>query len=151
MERVWRYVKENKVITMFNFVILLIFIAPYSITYNVIDHNVTEKLDWKPNYIFENLELFILFIPLLLVTIGFQIMKFNIWRKFLLILLVVQCCAYALNSLLLIGIPVQDYVPSWGQFLTITLGPLILVILRIEIIDFKKKKTANTFKKKIKQ
>ena len=77
MQKVWQYIKGNRVITMFNIIIILIFVMTYSITFDVIDYTEKNKLDWKPNYIFENLELFILFIPLLLMTIGFQIMKSN--------------------------------------------------------------------------
>ena len=129
-------------ITIFNIAILLILTLPYSITYGG-GYNEIDELTWEPNYVYENLELFIFFIPLSLLTIGFQVMKFNKWRKLLLGLHIVQCCAYSLNAFLSMGIPIQDYIPSWGQLVMVTLGPMTIIIWRIESIDFKKKKAAN--------
>lgn len=118
-------------ITLFNVAIFLILVLPFSESYGLWNIE-TDKLTWAPNYVFAELDLFIFFIPLSALTIGFQILKFNRWRKTLLILHIVQCCAYSMNALLTLGGQGQYYMPSWGQLVMITLGPIILVIWSLE-------------------
>lgn len=129
-------------ITIFNIAILLILLLPYSITFGR-EHSETGELIWTSNYIYEDLELFIFFIPLSLLTIGFQIIKLNTWRRVIFGLHIIQCCVYSLNAFFMMALPIQDYIPSWGQLITITLGPIAFIIWSIESSDFKKVKATN--------
>ena len=138
MNRFWQYIKNNKMITILNIAIILVLILPYSITYHG-GSNETDELIWQPNYVYKDPELFIFFIPLSVLTISFQAFKFNIWRRIFLATLVILCCSYSFIALMTLSIPAQDYMPSWGHLVIVTLGPITLIILGIETNFFKRK------------
>lgn len=138
MNGIWQYIKNNKMITIFNVVIVLVLILPYSITYSG-GPTETDDLIWQLNYVYKDFELFIFFIPLSILAISFQLCQPNIWRRIMLIILAILCCGYSFITFMILSIPTQDYMPSWGLLLTATLGPLTLLILGIETNFFKNK------------
>ena len=139
-QKIWKYIKTNKAISVLNLIVFLILIVPYSYSFG--NNYETEKLHWIPNYVFKELELIIFYFPVLILTIGFQITKKTVWRNTLLIINLIICILYFFGALQQILIPFQDFVPGFGNLLILTLFPLIMIIYKIEQIErYKKKKT----------
>ena len=129
---IYNYIINNKTTSILNFIVLLILFVPFSYSYGNIYE--TEELHWIPNYIFEELELIIFYIPILLLTILFQIQKKCFWKKIILIIFLL----ISILSLLVIissGI-IPDYSLGLGGILIMSLTPLIMIIYKIE--QFKK-------------
>lgn len=139
MDKFLEYIKNNRVASLLNFVILLILLLPYSNTLGE-DPNNTSGMAWHLNYIWSSCELFLYFLPLALSTIGFQFINFNIWRKLVFGFALLIGCFYALNAFLTLGFPMQDYIPSYGQFATVLVAPLLLLQLRVELNRYQRNK-----------
>lgn len=133
MSIIWKYISNNKLITLLNIVVILILLFPYTLTFGEV-YSEAHTYSWKYHYVYSDIELFVFFIPLGVLVIGFQIIKLNNWRKKLLIILTILSCLYSLNAFLTLLVPIQDYLPSWGQILMITLGPITLSVLVLELI-----------------
>jgi hypothetical protein len=142
MDSAWQYIRNNKFITILNIDIILILLLPYSETYGG-GSSELDELTWSLNYFYQDMELFVFFIPLSLLTIGFQIMPNGIWRKLLLGLLILLCCGYSFIAFIGLGMPIQDYAPTWGQLVMVTVGPLMLIIWGVELNKSSKHNVAN--------
>ena len=134
MKEILGYIKNNKIISIFNLEILLVLFVPYSIIYS--GTSEIEQLTWQNIYVFKELNLFIFFIPLSALTILFQLVRNRNLKKTIIILHLLQCGAYSLVALVSMSLPMQDYVPSWGTLIMATLGPMMLIIT---IIEFRNK------------
>ncbi len=71
--KIWNYIKKNKTVCVLNIIIFLILVVPYS--YSFVHHNETEELHWTPNFVFKETDLIIFYLPILILTIGFQLTK----------------------------------------------------------------------------
>jgi hypothetical protein len=109
----------------------LILIVPYSVIYGGQELE-TDELTWNNFYVFREIDLFKFYIPLFLLTIAIQLAKSDKIRKGLLILNTLLCCSCSLAAPGSMSLPMQDYVPSYGTLLMVTVGPLMLIITKIE-------------------
>lgn len=134
MIQIITYIKNNKFINILNISILLTLILPYSSVYmgGLSENN---PLTWKPQYVYEYFELMILFIPIVILTIGFQLIKYNIWRKIVLGILVFTSGICTFLSFLSTVLPTQDFHPSWGLLLSMIIFPLSLIVWKIDQRD----------------
>ncbi len=126
MKKTIEYIKNNKIISVLNFAILIILFVPFSKTGFVEFEDSDYK--WRNNYIINNFDLIIFYTIITAPIIWFQFIKNTTGRK---ILIILSCIICTLNApLSMIG--GQDYVPSWGQLITISFAPLTFFILMIE-------------------
>ena len=139
--KIWKYISKNKTICILNLVVFLILIVPYS--YSLGQHYESEELHWIPNFVFKQIDLIIFYLPILILTIGFQIVKKNVWKKALLIFSLIIYILYFFGALYSLSYPIQDFSPGIGNLLILTLFPLIIIIYKIER-NKKKKTIANT-------
>tara|TARA_Y100000815_G_scaffold117945_1_gene106474 strand:+ start:884 stop:1315 length:432 start_codon:yes stop_codon:yes gene_type:complete len=130
INNIWNYIKKNKTLSVLNLILILILIVPYS--YSSIHQYETEELHWTPNFVFNEIGLFMFYLPILILTIGFQITKKIIWKKILLILNLVLSIIYFIGAILSIWLPIQDFIPGFGNLLILTLFPLIMIIFIME-------------------
>ncbi|WP_405369242.1 MULTISPECIES: hypothetical protein [unclassified Nonlabens] len=103
-----------------------------------------EQLHWIPNYIFQEVDLFLFYIPILILIIGYQINKKIIWKKTLLILMLIIFLLYFFGAIASLSFPIQDYSLGLGSLLLLTLFPLTAIIYKIEQHKRNKKIIANT-------
>ena len=130
INNIWNYIKKNKTLSVLNLILILILIVPYS--YSSKHQYETEELHWTPNFVFNEIDLFMFYLPILILTIGFQITKKIIWKKILLILNLVLSIIYFIGAILSIWLPIQDFIPGFGNLLILTLFPLIMIIFIME-------------------
>ncbi len=73
MIKIWNYIKENKTVSILDLIVFLILIVPNSYSFG---HNYeTEELHWIPNFVFKEIDLIVFYLPILILTIGFQLSK----------------------------------------------------------------------------
>lgn len=129
---------KRKTICILNTIVFLILIVPYSYSFG--NTYETEELHWNPNFVFKEIDLIIFYIPILILTIGFQITKKTVWKNMLLILNLIICIIYFLGALFSLSFPIQDFSPGIGNLLILTLFPLIMIIYKIEQFERNKQK-----------
>ena len=136
--KIWNYIKKNKTISVLNLMVFLILIVPHSYSFGY--HYETEEIGWTPIYVFKDIELILFYLPILILTIGFQLTKKTIWRNTLLILNLLVSILYFMGALFSLSFPVQDFSPGIGLLCILTLLPLIMSIYKIEQYERNKKK-----------
>ncbi|AWH75286.1 hypothetical protein DCS32_14260 [Dokdonia sp. Dokd-P16] len=128
MIKIWNYIKENKTVSILNLIVFLILIVPNSYSFG---HNYeTEELHWIPNFVFKEIDLIVFYLPILILTIGFQLSKKTIWRNTFLILFIVFSILYFIGAVFSLSFPIQDFSPGIGNLLILTLFPLIIIIFK---------------------
>ncbi len=130
MQKVWKYIKKHKIVNLLNFILLLILSVPFSYSYG--NNRETEKLHWISNYMYNELDLIVFYLPILALTIGFQIATKKVWKNALLTLNLGIAVIYFLETLFSLIVPIQDHSFGLGQLLILTLFPLITFIYRFE-------------------
>lgn len=149
MNKVIKCIKQNIAASVFNLFLLIILLTPfyYVLIPDYNDESFSE-LKWESMYIFDDEVSLYILSPIYVISITYQFIKWYIVKIVMLILL--ACCILLLELPLVIisgSIPVQDYAPSYSQFLIILLFPLSLFMLRKEVMDNFKKKLTNLDKK----
>ncbi len=128
MIKIWNYIKENKTVSILNLIVFLILIVPNSYSFG---HNYeTEELHWIPNFVFKEIDLIVFYLPILILTIGFQLSKKTVWRNTFLILFIVFSILYFIGAVFSLSFPIQDFSPGIGNLLILTLFPLIIIIFK---------------------
>ena len=128
MIKIWNYIKENKTVSILNLIVFLILIVPNSYSFG---HNYeTEELHWIPNFVFKEIDLIVFYLPILILTIGFQLSKKTVWRNTFLILFIVFSILYFIGAVFSLLFPIQDFSPGIGNLLILTLFPLIIIIFK---------------------
>ncbi|MGH1385219.1 hypothetical protein [Kordia sp.] len=127
---IWNYIKTNKTVCVLNLIIFLILVLPYSYYFG--HHYEAEKLHWIPNFVYKEIDLIIFYLPILILTIGFQIAKKTTWRNILLILNLIISILYFIGAILSLSFPIQDFSPGIGNLLILTLFPLLTIIFKID-------------------
>ncbi|WP_338731385.1 hypothetical protein [Mangrovimonas cancribranchiae] len=136
--KIWNYIKKNKTVCVLNIIVFLILVVPYSYSFG--NQYETEELHWTQNFVFKEIDLIIFYLPILILTIGFQLTKKAIWRNTLLILNLVVSILYFFGALYSLSFPIQDFSPGIGNLLILTLFPLIIIIFKIEQYERNKNK-----------
>lgn len=131
---IWNYIKDNKWTNLLNLNLLLILLFPFYYTFgNAFE---SENLQWTPVYLIASSDI-IFYVPLLILTIGFQTAKNKNTKILLIKLNLVFSFIYVLGTLLILYVAFQDFYYGLGLLLILTLFPLTFGIL---IIELKKQK-----------
>ena len=124
MSKTWNYIQKNRLVSVFNLIVVLILILPYSETRQ---HNFEKGgLSWQFNFVFAHLELIVPYLPILFLTILYQILKNQKLKNIVFGLLILLSCIYSAGAFFSLGFLAQDYTPSIGNFLMILIGPISL-------------------------
>ena len=132
-QKIWKYIKENKIINITNLVVLLIFFLPFSYYYG---HSFeSEELKWIPTYLFNDYISIIFYIPIVIFTIVIQITKKSIYRETIFTLIIITYIFYFFGTLFALSFPMQDLSPGLGLLLILTLLPLIIILYKKEQLE----------------
>lgn len=138
MTKLIYYIKSNRVISVFNLLLVLICLFPMGYIFVPEDIHVN-YMTWRPIYIFED-ELIIILMPMLLFTVLFQLLRFNIWRRIVLLALIFVSCIFSLIGGLSGIIPAQDFTPELASVLMVFTAPLAIAIWFIDAREFRRLK-----------
>lgn len=108
---------------LLNILFCLICIVPISEVYVPYE----EKAVWENEYLFNNLTLALLLIPLIGCWLMLQFSKnenITIPTKMILIALSMICFGLSLSWIIL---PIQDFIPSYGALILLIIFPLLLI------------------------
>lgn len=128
IKEIWNYIRVHKTINLLNLLIVIMLFVPFS--YSLNNTYETEKLFWVPNFIFKEFELVILYISLVIFTIGFQASKKTILKKLFLLFNLVICFFYFLHGIILLVFPILDFAVGMGGIISVILFPLSLIIFK---------------------
>lgn len=130
LHKTWKHIKENKATSFLNLCVFLVFITPYSYVYS--HRTEDQQLHWIARFIIEYKDTIIVYLPVLIFTIGFQITQKTIWKKFFLVANLIMCCISFIVGFLSVITPIQDFLPGIGLYLTLTFFPLMIIVYKIE-------------------
>lgn len=127
---------SHKLSNLYYLALLFIFIFPFSKVYIL----KTEEVEgiWENVYVLQELDLFLLFLPIVLLSLSFIMVK----EKFRRVIFWIIIFFSLLNSFIgIIGftIPSLDSVPYIGNYIMVLLFPLSLTSFIKNIFVFKKK------------
>ena len=111
---------------LFYILVVLVFIVPLMKVY-VVD-NEYDNGTWVNIYVFNELDLMLLFLPLLILTLLSHFFKRN--KKKIYWSLVVSSLFYSIYGILAILTPSMDSYPILGTYLMVLLFPSVLFLIR---------------------
>ncbi|MDR6302115.1 hypothetical protein GGR31_002794 [Mesonia maritima] len=119
LKKIKNYVLKNKLISLFNIVVILIFLFPYSYNY---------CRNWNTNYILSGIELSFFYSFLVLETILFQLNFNKKLKDFFLISLLILCGIYFMAILFSMKGESDLFIFGPSSYLALLLFPIMLLI-----------------------
>ncbi|MEM1327280.1 MAG: hypothetical protein AAGI23_15060 [Bacteroidota bacterium] len=103
----------------------LLLIMPYSETF-IMEYSVSNG-QWIKNYAFTSWEHSAVVIPVIVLLTAISHIYKRTPKKIAMSVLFILSTLAFLAALLLVSMPIQDFVPSWGLFLLILLFPIVAI------------------------
>ena len=129
MTEVTQYIRNNKLLVLLDFLLIALFFSPYSVTRETSWVDGTEM--WQNNPVYSDEFMLICFVPLLILTLIYQVFKETLLGKVSLIFALIIGATYSLNALFASPfLDAQDCKPHVGTYILILVFPVQLLILR---------------------